>query len=197
MVKEIKKTKYSCEICGSVFTIREHAISCEERHVKGKPSDILLKKCEELDDFLFTDHKVPLDDIVEAINAELSWCYKNPMENIVSLEFRDGFISGLKQVKYFIIELVRSERYNDVSFSDDDVLKEKPIKEGVIKMEIKNEVVHEHCGNCRFWFQQDVNIGFCQRYPPSIPQSSYEKLLPYRSTIISKDDWCGEWVENG
>ena len=52
--------------------------------------------------FLDTDHLVSLDDVVKVLNKEIQWCYKHP---IVNVKFRYGFIAGLEQAKYLVIEM--------------------------------------------------------------------------------------------
>ena len=58
--------------------------------------------------FLDTDHEISLDKSVKIINAEIQWCYQNPMEDISS-QFREGFIKGLEQAKSLLIEVAIQE----------------------------------------------------------------------------------------
>lgn len=40
------------------------------------------------------------EDILQLIKAEIKWCREHPMEEDVTAEFREGFISGLMQAEY-------------------------------------------------------------------------------------------------
>jgi len=60
-------------------------------------------------DFLDKDHEVSLDACVAIINAELQWCYSNPMPGVISIQFQAGFIKGLEQAKRLIIEVAKME----------------------------------------------------------------------------------------
>ena len=59
--------------------------------------------------FLDTDHEISLDAAIAIINVELSWCYKNSMKSEISNDFRLGFITGLEQAKFLMIELATME----------------------------------------------------------------------------------------
>jgi hypothetical protein len=54
-------------------------------------------------DFFDTDHDISLDVTIRVLNKEIQWCYQNPKTEIVSAQYREGFIKGLKQAKQIII----------------------------------------------------------------------------------------------
>ena len=43
-------------------------------------------------------------DIIQIIDKELNWCIENPDEAFHT-EYRKGFVNGLIQAKYLIVEL--------------------------------------------------------------------------------------------
>jgi hypothetical protein len=57
--------------------------------------------------FLNSDHLISLDMVVHVLNAEIQWCYQNPMPDKVTDEFRDGFIKGIEQARKLIIEATK------------------------------------------------------------------------------------------
>lgn len=64
------------------------------------------------DNFLDSDHDVSLDAVINVINTEIQWCYQHTMTGLVSKKYRKGFIKGLKQAKYLIVEWAKY-RYED------------------------------------------------------------------------------------
>jgi len=57
--------------------------------------------------FVATDHNISLDTVIRALNSELQWCHQNPMPENIDIKFRDGFIKGIEQSKYLIIEIAK------------------------------------------------------------------------------------------
>lgn len=41
-------------------------------------------------DFLDTDHLISLDEVINILNSEIQWCYKN--DGYISEEYRNAFI---------------------------------------------------------------------------------------------------------
>jgi len=56
-----------------------------------------------------TEKRIPLDATISLINAELEWCYANPMDGVSDRNFRDGFIQGLRQAKHLIFGIAEME----------------------------------------------------------------------------------------
>lgn len=51
------------------------------------------------------------------------------------------------------------------------------------------------CKDCKWWdfsekFEDNISIGFCHRYPPSI---KIKGEASYLQITTEDDDWCGEF----
>lgn len=65
--------------------------------------------------FLNSDHLVSLDAIVKVLNQEMHWCYNNPMPDVVTSEFREGFIKGIEQAKNLAIKVAEIDVGDDIT----------------------------------------------------------------------------------
>lgn len=51
----------------------------------------------------------------------------------------------------------------------------------------------DSCGTCRFYLDQDHEVGACHRYPPSFAGDQAPRdLHRWRFPSVSRRSWCGE-----
>jgi ribonucleotide reductase alpha subunit len=62
-----------------------------------------------IEPFLGTDHLISLDAIVKILNSEIQWCHQNEMANMVTAEYRQGFIKGVEQAKGLVTKMAEEE----------------------------------------------------------------------------------------
>ena len=50
-----------------------------------------------------------------------------------------------------------------------------------------------NCGTCRFYLEQDRDMGACHRYPPAFAgEQAPRDLHRWRFPLVSTRSWCGE-----